>query len=314
VTKISALAALTAGPNPLVAPSLNLGDLVPVVDVTDTTMAPSGTDKALTLGELIRYIVPPGMESPYAGPAKATPPGWLYEDGRAVSRTTYANLFNVLCFNLGAATVTVASPGVVTCNGHMLQNGDGLYFTTTGTLPTGLSPNTWYYATAVTANTFQVAASRTTGIGEGNAATLTPGAAINTTAAGTGTHTVFACPWGLGDGSTTFNVPDRRGSVPMGADSIGGSALRGVIPTYCPPALGSLVGEIYHTNTVNETPWHGHASYPGVAGFVYSGAQNNAGLGIQPGGWVVNATQGTGGSWAHNNLQPCTQTAWIVKT
>jgi microcystin-dependent protein len=42
------------------------------------------------------------------------------------------------------------------------------------------------------------------------------------TAGGTVTATVF--PWGNGDGSTTFNVPDLRGRMLAGVDNMGGSA------------------------------------------------------------------------------------------
>ena len=35
---------------------------------------------------------------------------------------------------------------------------------------------------------------------------------------------VIGTTWGVGDGSTTFNLPDLRGTVPAGADNMGGSA------------------------------------------------------------------------------------------
>ena len=44
------------------------------------------------------------------------------------------------------------------------------------------------------------------------------GAAINTSGTQSGTHTVQAFPYGAGDGSTTFNVPDKRGRVSVGRD------------------------------------------------------------------------------------------------
>ncbi len=70
-------------------------------------------------------------------------------------------------------TVTSASPGVVTWNGHGLGNNSPVYFTA-GAMPTGLTANQVYYAVpaSITANTFQVAA--------------TPdGTAINTSSSGT---------------------------------------------------------------------------------------------------------------------------------
>lgn len=77
-----------------------------------------------------------------------------------------------------SATVTIsfASPGVVTWNSHGLAADTPVRFTTTGALPTGLSTGTTYYVRNPGANTFEVA--------------LTAGGtSINTTGAGSGTHT-----------------------------------------------------------------------------------------------------------------------------
>lgn len=79
--------------------------------------------------------------------------------------------------NTFTATISNASPGVVTATAHGLVNGQAFYFTTTGTLPTGLSPNVIYYVVSTAANTFQVAATY-------------GGSAINTSSGGSGTHTV----------------------------------------------------------------------------------------------------------------------------
>lgn len=76
-------------------------------------------------------------------------------------------------------TISNANPGVVTWNSHGLKNGDPVFFTTSGGLPTGLTASTIYFAKNVTTNTFEVAA--------------TPGgASIGTSSAGSGTHTATA--------------------------------------------------------------------------------------------------------------------------
>ncbi|WP_316176154.1 hypothetical protein [Bradyrhizobium sp. SZCCHNRI1073] len=78
------------------------------------------------------------------------------------------------------ATVTIsnASPGVVTLASHGFAANDPVVFSTTGSLPTGLTAGTKYFVkTVLTANTFTVSA--TAG-----------GAAINTSSAGSGTHSV----------------------------------------------------------------------------------------------------------------------------
>jgi len=80
-------------------------------------------------------------------------------------------------------TITNASPAVVTWNSHGLTNGKKIVFSTTGTLPTGLSPGVIYYVAFATTNTFQVSA--TSG-----------GASINTTSAGSGVQTCSYVPGG----------------------------------------------------------------------------------------------------------------------
>jgi len=89
------------------------------------------------------------------------------------------------CAATGTVTISQATPGVVTWTAHGLSAGAPVVFTTTGALPTGLTAGTTYYvlATGLTANTFQVGA--TAG-----------GTAINTTSAGSGTHTATAQPVG----------------------------------------------------------------------------------------------------------------------
>ncbi|MGI8568908.1 MAG: phage tail protein [Methylocella sp.] len=75
-----------------------------------------------------------------------------------------------------AVTITIAAPAVVTWTAHGLSNGQGVIFSTTGLLPTGLTPGTIYYVVAAVTNTFEVAA--------------TPGGTpINTSGSQSGTHT-----------------------------------------------------------------------------------------------------------------------------
>ena len=75
-------------------------------------------------------------------------------------------------------TVTIATPGVITWTSHPLQADNGVRFSTTGALPTGITAGNTYYVVgaSITANTFQISA--------------TPGgAAINTSGSQSGTHT-----------------------------------------------------------------------------------------------------------------------------
>jgi microcystin-dependent protein len=145
-----------------------------------------------------------------AWPMKTAPSGWLLCDGTAVSRTTYAALFGVLCPTLGNPTVSIATPCVVTLNNHGLAVGDSFYFTTTGALPTGVAANTLYYVVAAGygANGFEFSATR-------------GGSAVNSSGTQSGVHGLIYCPYGLGNGSTTFNTPDFLGRAVYGLGTNG---------------------------------------------------------------------------------------------
>jgi hypothetical protein len=81
---------------------------------------------------------------------------------------------------ISSLTVTIsnASPGVVTGTGHGGTTNDQVILSTTGGLPTGLTAGTAYYiiSSGLGSNTFQLSATR-------------GGSAINTSSAGSGTHT-----------------------------------------------------------------------------------------------------------------------------
>jgi len=81
---------------------------------------------------------------------------------------------------IGTATISNATPAVVSRTAHGLVAGNMVQFTTSWGLPSPLAVNTNYYviSAGLTADTFQI--SLTLG-----------GAAINTTTAGSGTHTLY---------------------------------------------------------------------------------------------------------------------------
>ena len=176
-------------------------------------------------------------------PAKAAPPTWLFCYGQALSRTTYSLLFNVLVPNLGTFTVTIASPAVFTLNNHGLVEGDPVYFTTTGALPTGLSANTIYYVIAAGLGTNDFRVSTTRG-----------GSAVNTSGSQSGTHSLFHCPYGLGDGSTTFNVPDTRGRNAVSPDNLGGTNASRITTANGKGLGGSAGADIINIDHTHQTP------------------------------------------------------------
>jgi microcystin-dependent protein len=173
------------------------------VKLATSAQATAGTDDTAvmtplkTKAAIEQYGVPAGAVVYFA--ANSAPTGYLKSNGAAVSRTTYAALFAALVKS-ATVTISIASPGVVTWNGHNRAANDPVKFTTTGALPTGLTAGTTYYVvgSSITTNTFQVSA--------------TPGGtAINTTGSQSGAHTAIHAPHGDGNGSTTFNVPELRG-------------------------------------------------------------------------------------------------------
>lgn len=94
--------------------------------------------------------------------------------------TTSIILQNGFARRTNVATMTIASPGVVTANAHGMLENQVFQFSTTGALPTGVTAGTSYYviATGLTANAFQFSAS------EG-------GAAVNTSGSQSGVHTII---------------------------------------------------------------------------------------------------------------------------
>lgn len=141
--------------------------------------------------------------------AISAPTGYLACNGAAVSRTTYDVLYAAITANLGAFTVSIASPGEVTLNAHGLSTGSCVELTTTGALPTGLAVNTNYYAIYVNANVIRLATS---------AANAIAGTAINTSGSQSGTHTLRHCPYGIST-ATNFLLPNRAAVVGVGAGS-----------------------------------------------------------------------------------------------
>jgi microcystin-dependent protein len=245
------------------------------------------------------------MIIPYVG--KTEPTGWLFCYGQSLSRTTYAALFAVIAPSLGTATITNASPGVVTLNSHGLQNGDPVIFTTTGSLPTGITANTTYFVYNKTANTFQLTTAR-----------LNAGTVVNTSSSGSGTHTVRYVPFGVPD-TSNFYAPDLRGRVPAGTDGMGGTLANVLANQYNGGIFGNTGatgGEPGHLLTAAESglPAHGHQARIGNvspgdgSGFRYS--NNDAGLGSVQ---IQNNTAASASN-SHNIIQPTTVVNYLIAT
>lgn len=108
--------------------------------------------------------------------------------------------------------------------------------------------------------------------------------------------------YGSGDGFTTFNLPDLQGKIPVGKDENDEDF----------DTLGNTGGEKEHTLTINEMPNHSHMlqlrSYESASGTgqwhaTYNGNESQSNVGS----WE------TGGSQAHNILQPYIVQNYIIK-
>ncbi len=156
-------------------------------------------------------LVPVGTIFSYTSGITA-PAGFIFTNGAALSRTTYADLFKLLVTDQGYTsqtfTVTIASPAVFTKTAHGFTNGERLRLSTTGALPTGLNTTTDYFVERLTDNTFYLTTS-----------VFGVATRVITTGTQSGTHSYLQSLYGLGDNSTTFNAPDARGLFIRGLDN-----------------------------------------------------------------------------------------------
>ena len=133
---------------------------------------------------------------------------------------------------------------------------------------------------------------------------------------------VVSTNFGTGDGSTTFNLPDLRGRVPVGFGQ--GTSLTN-------RTMGATGGAETHTLSQSEMPSHGHTvndpghTHTSSAGgnFVTGGSGTGANVTTGGGSYVLSpntssSTTGisinaTGGGGAHNIMQPFQVTNFIIK-
>lgn len=125
--------------------------------------------------------------------------------------------------------------------------------------------------------------------------------------------------FGDGDGSTTFNLPDKREKFSLG---------KGDKEPY--NQLGNTGGEEQHTLTLSEIPSHGHSSAvvnPNSAGFTaedvgYTYTTSNNGVVIPLSNTISRNTKGfisstmenpQGGGEPHNNMPPYIVVNYIIK-
>lgn len=112
--------------------------------------------------------------------------------------------------------------------------------------------------------------------------------------------------YGVGDGSTTFNIPNLQGRVPVGSGTATGA--RGATAH----ALGQKSGEETHQLSVAELASHSHPPGGGITTFI-GGAGGGSDF-VSGFNWGQSVSTGnTGGNADHNNMQPYTVINFFIK-
>ncbi|EKO51327.1 hypothetical protein LEP1GSC127_2977 [Leptospira kirschneri str. 200801925] len=173
-------------------------------------------------------------------------PSSIFKEANAqsISRTTFSILWNLVHKTVAGI---VPATDRITVNAHGFTEGQLVKFAFTGGGITGL---TNYYVRNPTTNDFQISLTQT-------------GTIIDLTSSQTG-EMIVNVEYGFGDGSTTFNVPDRRGIFARGA-GIHGTRAKAAGGNYDGGAVGYAGQDRFQGFVINAIQNGGSAVYPGSA-------------------------------------------------
>lgn len=121
--------------------------------------------------------------------------------------------------------------------------------------------------------------------------------------------------FGVGDGSTTFALPDMRGRVAAGIDDMGGSAASRITSAgsgITGTTLGAAGGSQTHTLTTTQMPSHSHSVAIIGSGSLFKGALQDVFADGAPGATLGTSAAGSGG--AHPITQPTIMLNKLIKT
>lgn len=277
-----------------------LGIAIAGVEIVEVSAAAVNVVAATTSLQIAgAQVVPSGIEEDYAG-IELPAGGWLWSDGSAYSRPvanggsvdTYKNLFAALT-KTATATVATGNNTLSAVSADLTGKGLKGAFIEGAGIPTGTT------ITGITSTSITMSGNAT---GSGSAVAIR------------------ILPYGQGDASTTFNVPDSKGRVAVGRDDMGGTAA-GRIVVADGTSLHTFGGQEQVTLTAAQMPTHTHTiTDPGHTHslsddnlVVFGGATDGPGQTVHIAnavvtisrsttGITVNAT--TGGDGPHDNMMP----------
>ena len=119
--------------------------------------------------------------------------------------------------------------------------------------------------------------------------------------------TLISTTYGVGDGSTTFNVPDLRGRTGIGLDGVSAGVLTGN------NLAGDSGGEEEHTLTSNELPDHSH-DHDTLSVFDPGAGTPYTAVVVPPGSSTIPVGSLSGGGDTHNDMQPFLVINFIIRT